>query len=77
MSEKYPKYWLCVCGHKQRDHGSVFAQKGDSYREGTFIAKNGCKLRNPNGSDWIDGCGNYLPVDNLTYIELLATEKKV
>jgi hypothetical protein len=78
MSEKYPKDWLCICGHKQSDHGNIVARKGDvPYTEGPFITENGCQLRQPNDSGWLDGCVNYLPVDNLTYVELLATEKKV
>lgn len=66
----YPSDWPCRCGHGRNQHGRV-----DKF------VKLGCKMRGNkvrhNGKMYEDDCGGYWPVDNLSYVELKAHERKL
>lgn len=65
----WPSDWPCTCGHLAKQH---------DFDQIAFI-HTACLVRGPNvemaGAHWEDDCGQFDPIDNLTYVEFKANAK--
>jgi hypothetical protein len=62
----YPDNWPCTCGHKLKEH---------TYGGMNSLGWGGCSIKKVKGLEWMDGCGMFHPIDNLTYVEILANAR--
>lgn len=68
----YPNDWFCKCGHVFEQHGFASHNK---VPDACLVLMTGEINTNPsNDNPYIDMCGHFKPVDNLTYVELKAKE---
>jgi len=66
MEDKvWPSDWPCKCGHSLESHKSSSLHDFICVVEGNFW------------EGWADRCMKYEPVDNLTYMEIIANKKEI
>jgi hypothetical protein len=69
----YPSDWPCsYCGHQKKNHGPLVSGR---------LFENACLMKSNNnlmfGSPWLDNCNEFVPVDNLTFVEREADVRKI
>jgi len=68
--DRFPSDWPCTCGHRKDEHNWTFPQLL------TDVVFSACVVRSNVRLGFADVCRNFAPIDNLTYIELLAKDKE-
>ena len=60
----WPSDWLCTCGHAKDQH--------EANRPTDPLV---CIVPGNGWKEWTDRCLRFVPIDNLTYVELKAKER--